>query len=445
MTRLRFNTVVGGARALAAGRRTSQTLLSLAAATVLALTAPAAYGASVRYTVNSTLDMPDASPGGGRCATASGTCTLRAAMMEADTHPGNKTTIVLPAGVFKLTIPPGLLPYVPYYAARGALYNRYTATVVGAGARRTIIDANHLDRAFFNLGHLTIKNLTITNGNAPSPAQTIQATVDGGGAIANSSWLELDNVSLTHNTASYGGALMDGQLLEGSLAVPAVTFAEIFNSTISDNVATDGAGGLRFDAAAVVVNSTITGNRVTAAPGPTYGGSPNGEGGGIDARGQGKVEIVNSTIVDNYATSAGAGVNISPYTGTADPTLAPGPLTLLNTIIANNTNDTGQSNCSAYGGDLVSLGHNIASDNTCNLTATGDRPHTNPLLGQFGDHGGPTDTYPLLRGSPAIGAGRHCPSTDQRGLPRSTKACDVGAFQTQRHRRRPRRPSRPTH
>ena len=64
-------------------------------------------------------------------------------------------------------------------------------------------------------------------------------------------------------------------------------------------------------------------------------------------------------------------MNISPYTGTADPTLAPGPLTLLNTIIANNSNDTGQSNCSAYGGDLVSLGHNIASDNTCNLTATG--------------------------------------------------------------------------
>lgn len=233
--------------------------------------------------------------------------------------------------------------------------------------------------------------------------------------------------------------------MEGSLATPAVTFAEIFNSTISDNVATDGAGGLRFDAAAVVVNSTITGNRVTAAPGLTYGGSPNGEGGGIDARGQGKVEIVNSTIVDNYATFAGAGVNISPYTGTADPTLAPGPLTLLNTIIANNSNDTGQSNCSAYGGDLVSLGHNIASDNTCNLTATRDRPNTDPLLGQFGDHGGPTDTYPLLRGSPAIGAGRNCPSTDQRGLPRSTKACDVGAFQTQRHGRRPRRRPRRTH
>ena len=230
MTRLRLNTVVGGARTLAPGRRTSQTLVSLAAVILLALAAPAAYAASVTYRVNSTLDMPDASPGGGRCVTASGTCTLRAAMMEADMHPGNNTTIVLPPGVFKLTIPPGLLPFVPYYAARGALYSRYTATVIGAGARKTIIDANHLDRAFFNLGHLTLKNLTITNGNAPSPAQTIQATVDGGGAIANSSWLELDNVSLTHNTASYGGALMDGQLLEGSLAVPAVTFAEILTA-----------------------------------------------------------------------------------------------------------------------------------------------------------------------------------------------------------------------
>ena len=309
MTRLRLNTVVGGARTLAPGRRTSQTLVSLAAVILLALAAPAAYAASITYRVNSTLDMPDASPGGGRCVTASGACTLRAAMMEADMHPGNNTTIVLPPGVFKLTIPPGLLPFVPYYAARGALYSRYTATVIGAGARKTIIDANHLDRAFFNLGHLTLKEPNNHERKCSEPGTDDSSDRRRRRAIANSSWLELDNVSLTHNTASYGGALMDGQLLEGSLAVPAVTFAEIFNSTISDNVATDGAGGLRFDAAAVVVNSTITGNRVTAAPGPTYGGSPNGEGGGIDARGQGKVEIVNSTIVDNHATFAGASVN----------------------------------------------------------------------------------------------------------------------------------------
>ena len=128
MTRPRFNTVVGGARTLAPGRRTSQTLVTLATAILLALTAPAAYAASVTYTVNSTLDMPDASPGGGRCVTASRTCTLRAAMMEADMHPGNNTKIVLPPGVFKLTIPPGLLPFVPYYAARGALYSRRSST-----------------------------------------------------------------------------------------------------------------------------------------------------------------------------------------------------------------------------------------------------------------------------------------------------------------------------
>src|SRR5688500_1837174 len=41
-----------------------------------------AYAAS--FTVNSTADQPDVSPGDGICRTASNTCTLRAAIMEAN-------------------------------------------------------------------------------------------------------------------------------------------------------------------------------------------------------------------------------------------------------------------------------------------------------------------------------------------------------------------------
>ena len=43
------------------------------------------------FTVNSTADEPDGGPGNGRCESASGECTLRAAIAEANAHPGPDT------------------------------------------------------------------------------------------------------------------------------------------------------------------------------------------------------------------------------------------------------------------------------------------------------------------------------------------------------------------
>src|SRR5690242_21889878 len=65
------------------------------------LTAPQrAFAAS--FTVNSTADTVDASPGNGVCADASNNCTLRAAIMETNAL-GGADTITLPAGTFTLT------------------------------------------------------------------------------------------------------------------------------------------------------------------------------------------------------------------------------------------------------------------------------------------------------------------------------------------------------
>src|SRR5207247_2178651 len=96
------------------------------------------------------------------------------------------------------------------------------------------------------------------------------------------------------------------------------------------------------------------------------------------------------------------------------------------------------ANCAGSG--FVSLGHNISSDGSCELTAAGDLTDTDPKLGPLENNGGLTATQALLPASPAIDAGDDsgCPDTDQRGAPRPVDgngdgiaACDIGAFELQ--------------
>ncbi len=78
------------------------------------------------------------------------------------------------------------------------------------------------------------------------------------------------------------------------------------------------------------------------------------------------------------------------------------------------------------------LGHNLDTDNTCNLTHPTDLPGVDPLVGPLHDNGGPTLTHALLPGSPAIDSGenRGWPRTDQRGLLRPQGAAsDIGAYE----------------
>jgi len=58
---------------------------------------------SATFVVNSTDDAVDANIGDGICATASGFCTLRAAVQEANAHLG-PDVISLPAGTYTLAI-----------------------------------------------------------------------------------------------------------------------------------------------------------------------------------------------------------------------------------------------------------------------------------------------------------------------------------------------------
>jgi hypothetical protein len=51
------------------------------------------------------------------------------------------------------------------------------------------------------------------------------------------------------------------------------------------------------------------------------------------------------------------------------------------------------------------------------------------MLAPLKTNGGPTRTMLPMMGSPAIGAGKSCPMTDQRGVTRKADGCTVGAVE----------------
>jgi len=80
------------------------------------------------FTVNSMTHAVDAVPGDGICATNLGVCTLRAAVMEADSNP-SRDVITNPAGTCQLTIPGA----AEDYAETGDSDIRQSVTTAGCG------------------------------------------------------------------------------------------------------------------------------------------------------------------------------------------------------------------------------------------------------------------------------------------------------------------------
>src|SRR5262249_43423379 len=89
---------VGGLR-----MKTRRQLLPLPALVFVCAWWSSATLSGATFTVNDKADATDAHPGDGICATLTGTCTLRAAIQEANALAGTDQ-IVLPAGTYTLTI-----------------------------------------------------------------------------------------------------------------------------------------------------------------------------------------------------------------------------------------------------------------------------------------------------------------------------------------------------
>ena len=216
------------------------------------------FASPAQFAVDSTADAVDASVGDGACRTVGGTCTLRAAIQEANALPG-ADEIELPAGTYEL----GIAPRNQNDITTGDLDITDSLTISGAGAGSTIIDGGPppagassqvpgLDRLFEvtdNGGAVVFSGLTINDGYAS----------EYGGAIANNSTanVTLNAVALTGNVAGKAGGAIDNHL-GGTV--------DIRSSTMSQNFATETGSALNNNRNGTlsVTDSTVSANSAAA-------------------------------------------------------------------------------------------------------------------------------------------------------------------------------------
>jgi hypothetical protein len=295
---------------------------------------------------------------------------------------------------------------------RGSTFTNNTATAYGGALFNNI----------YNNNQTLVENSTFSGntvgGGQNGQGAAIWSTGDpvlGGGiwtVNANNTTLTVSNTTIANNTASQqGGGIWLGRHPKG---------INISSTTLSGNTATNSNGG----AIAVgdngklnITNSTISGNQVKGA----YS-----MGAGIAAV-SGQTTITNTTIANNTASWQGGGI------------LTTVPMTLKNTIVANNIANNGgnpwnvKHNCT----DPITNGGNnlqFTSLNSNSKECGAAIPMVDPKLSAIANNGGSTQTMGLSAGSPAINAGTNagCPATDQRGVTRPQGGvCDIGAFEAQ--------------
>ena len=379
---------------------------SLAALAVLGACAFLADPAqAATFTVNDTDDVGDTNPGDNACdsdrVSAGSQCTLRAAVEET-----NGLNDIAPSHT--INVQPGT-----YVLSRGALNVTWNLVLAGAGARGTVIQQSGVDRVFRLGADTNISGVTISGGTANANNGFF-----GGNVLAENSNVTITDSTVTGGSGSSGGGLSN---VTGSLTVRRSTiFGNRANTGGGDAGAIQNFGNTITPASVTIENSTISDNSARLAGGIISGGNV-----------ENSVTVSNSTIASNASNlslARGGGGGLLIGSGTA---------TVQNSIVALNTSvSAGQENCSAdQGATITSLGSNIESGTECGFDSPGDLQNTNPLLGPLQNAGGPTDTRPLLAGSPAIDAAsiQTCLPTDQRGVPRPQGLrCDIGAYEVVR-------------
>lgn len=242
----------------------------------------------------------------------------------------------------------------------------------------------------FNPSHVVLDRVTIRGNHADS---------DGGG-LAIGGTLRMRASTVSGNTSGdLAGGVSAGGITSSHATEPGLV--TITNSTISNNSARNGGGGVFFDGNTFSIRqTTISGNAARAG------------------------------------AATGGGLLVLPQADGATPGVISGSI-----IDGNHAAD--HPDCLVYNfgaAPVVSGGWNVAGP-TCDFSTAGDVVASGASwLGPLSWNGGPTKTMPLLAGSPAIdqipvgtrtpdGSGL-CPGIDQRRVVRPQgAACDAGAYE----------------
>jgi CSLREA domain-containing protein len=194
------------------------------------------------FYVDSTADTVDATPGDGVCDDGAGSCSLRAAIMEANALVG-ADIIDAPAGTYTLTIPGER----ENAALTGDLDITDELTITGAGESSTIIDGGGIDRVLEVIAAGNIADITIQNS-----AGSFEEAA-GAGIYNTSQQLTLNNVTIIGNqTGIYNSfeastILADTSVIGNSPGSGIVNYGtvEIRNAAIQGNTSYDWGGGIK--------------------------------------------------------------------------------------------------------------------------------------------------------------------------------------------------------
>ena len=287
-------------------------LLAILASTLL-LTAQAAIAATINVTTEADVVGAD------------GKCSLREAISNVNAHAatvsgsgecaagnGINDTILVPAGTYALSIGSA----GEDHNAAGDFDIRANVDIEGAGIGATIIDGNHIDRAFdIPVDGLTVsmEDISIRNGLPSGHRTNVPASVDGGGIFVGADTLGLLRVELSLNQAgagslsnalyNYGG---DGGALYADHSTLTIIDC-VFDGNVSgigETVAsTDGGGGqggamYLMGGSATITRSSFTNNHTQDASGP---GGDAGFGGAIYVAASDNLAIAASAFDSNQA------------------------------------------------------------------------------------------------------------------------------------------------
>jgi CSLREA domain-containing protein len=338
----------------------------------------------------------------------------------------------------------------PIILTRGELVIRESTIITGRGINRTVIDGGAISRVFnvtSRSGDVTFNDLTINNGEVGGEQRN--ETLGAGIRFESTGTLSLVNTVVSNNANRSGSASATGGGIFASLGT-----VTIVNSTISGNSAKSG-GGVYAGAALNVTNSTFHNNSaeiggaifskaITSINNSTIStNTASREAGAIKSNGS--LTLTHSTVAGNRSIEDIGGIDAAN-------------LTVLNSILADNTDRRGASNLGRSPQSIrfsivdnqqgISLPASPVSrpDRDGNVVFTPDANgnfigsptrSVDPKIGELEFNGGPTMTHDLLPGSLAINAGDPAtattPATDQRGLPfvRRSGRLDIGSVESQ--------------